>query len=159
MGSEGKTLAMRVLEQHKISYEVLRFSEEIHDAVGAAQATVTDPALVFKTLVVQDAGGGRPNHLIMIPAEAALDLKLTAAALGLKKVQMASHKDAEKRTGLQVGGISVLALLNKGFSIHLAQQAADLESIVISAGQRGVNLKISVQDLLQVCGAAWIDCC
>ncbi|MBN1266755.1 MAG: hypothetical protein JXA25_14760 [Anaerolineales bacterium] len=159
MAAETKTLAMRILDQHKIPYGVLRFSEDIHDGVGVALATGTDPSLVYKTLVVEDAAGGKGNFLIIIPAESELDLKRTATSLGRKKVRMASLKDAEKRTGLKVGGISALVLLNRGFSIYLAEQAADLSRIVISAGQRGINLRLAVVDLLRITGADWIDCC
>jgi Cys-tRNA(Pro)/Cys-tRNA(Cys) deacylase len=114
---------------------------------------------VYKTLVVEDAAGGRRAFLMMIPAESELNLKQAAAELHLKKVRMASLQDAEKRTGLKAGGISALALLNRGFDIYLANQAAELEWIVISAGKRGINLRLSVADLMKITGAAWLDCC
>jgi Cys-tRNA(Pro)/Cys-tRNA(Cys) deacylase len=70
---------------------------------------------------------------------------------------MARHADAEKMTGLKVGGISALALLNKGFDIYIDEWATLLDAVVISAGQRGFNLRLSVDDLLRVTGAQVID--
>jgi Cys-tRNA(Pro)/Cys-tRNA(Cys) deacylase len=70
---------------------------------------------------------------------------------------MAYHCDAEALTGLQVGGISALALLNKGFEICIDQAARQLDRIAVSAGQRGVDLYLDVSDLVRVTGARWVD--
>jgi Cys-tRNA(Pro)/Cys-tRNA(Cys) deacylase len=54
---------------------------------------------------------------------------------------------------LQVGGISALALLQRGFEICLDEPAVALEQIHISAGQRGVDLRLAVKDFLAVTNA------
>jgi Cys-tRNA(Pro)/Cys-tRNA(Cys) deacylase len=86
-----------------------------------------------------------------------LSLKKVAKAVGQKKVQMAPHKEAERLTGLQTGGISALALLHKNFPIYIDQSALDLERIVVSAGKRGVDLELPVQDLIKVTKATVIE--
>jgi prolyl-tRNA editing enzyme YbaK/EbsC (Cys-tRNA(Pro) deacylase) len=50
-----------------------------------------------------------------------------------------------------------LALRQRGFAVYLDQTAADLEELLISAGQRGVDVRLKVDDLLRVTGAVWID--
>jgi Cys-tRNA(Pro)/Cys-tRNA(Cys) deacylase len=70
---------------------------------------------------------------------------------------MATLRDAEALTGLQVGGISALALLNMGFDIYIDRAAAALDRIVVSAGQRGIDLDLPVEDLVRVTGAHWVD--
>jgi Cys-tRNA(Pro)/Cys-tRNA(Cys) deacylase len=70
---------------------------------------------------------------------------------------MASHHDAEALTGLQVGGISSLALLNRGFDVCIDRAAQDLDLILVSAGQRGIDLRLAVEDLVRVTGARWVD--
>ena len=80
-----------------------------------------------------------------------------AQAVGAKKVHMARRADAEKMTGLQAGGISALALLNRGFAVYIDDAAQGLPEIAVSAGQRGLNLKLSVDDLVRVSGAAWVS--
>ena len=60
-------------------------------------------------------------------------------------------------TGLQVGGISALALLNRGFQICLDRPATGLKRMVVSAGQRGVNLGLAPADFLQVTAGTVVD--
>ena len=157
-----KTLAMRVLERDAIPYGVVEFPESIHDALGVAAYAGLPPEIVYKTLVVllAETGLASPEakpFLILVAADRNLDLKKVAHALGVKKVQMASHDEAERLTGLKVGGISALALLNKGFQVYLDEQARLLEEIVVSAGKRGLNLRTKVEGLVRVAGAQWMD--
>ena len=150
-----RTNTMRLLDAHDVAYEVLTFSEDIHSAVGVAEVAGLDPDAVYKTLVVQRAGG-KPL-LVMVAGDRQVDLKALAASVGEKKLHMATHRDAERLTGLQVGGISALALLNRGFEICIDRAAADLDRIAVSAGKRGINLILAVADLVCVTGARWVD--
>jgi Cys-tRNA(Pro)/Cys-tRNA(Cys) deacylase len=146
-----KTLAMRVLDGKKVPYEVLNYSQEIHSADSVAEALDLPPEEVYKTLVVVRPLG--KSLLVMVPADQELDLKRLARAVGEKKLKMATHRQAEALTGLQVGGISALALLNRGFQICLLREAKALSHVVVSAGRRGVDLRLPVKDLIRVTGA------
>lgn len=157
MARAEKTLAMRVLEGQAVPYEVITYPDTIHDALELAQHVGLPPEGVYKTLVVLADEPGFKPMLIMVAADTSLDLKKVAQAVGAKKAHMARHADAEKMTGLKVGGISALALLNRGFDIYVDEWATLLDAIVISAGQRGLNLRLSVDDLLRVTGAQVID--
>lgn len=141
-----KLNAMRVLEQANIPYEALEYPEEVKDAETVAEVLGLPYFSVYKTLVVQAAN--RPDittpYLVLVPSDARLDLKKMAAAAGVKKVRMASLDDAEQMTGLKVGGISPLALTGKGWPVFLDASATELQHIVISAGKRGVQLRIPV---------------
>ncbi|MBC8171654.1 MAG: aminoacyl-tRNA deacylase, partial [Anaerolineae bacterium] len=86
----------------------------------------------------------------MLACDRKLDLKKMALAAGLKKVRMAAHKDAESLTGLKVGGISALMLRDKNWQVYLDQPATELEHIVMSAGQRGIQLRIPVTPLVSL---------
>jgi Cys-tRNA(Pro)/Cys-tRNA(Cys) deacylase len=149
----GKPLAVRLLEQRKIAHEVYEFDATIRAADDVALHTGVDPALVFKTLVVeQDPAKGKP-YLVMMPSTREIDLKRFAANIGVKKLRMASHRDAEGYTGLQVGGISALALLGKGFPVYIEVEALRHPQILVSAGQRGMDVRLAVDDLLAITGA------
>jgi Cys-tRNA(Pro)/Cys-tRNA(Cys) deacylase len=152
-----KTLAMRVLDGQAAPYEVIVYPDTIHDALELAQHVGLPPENVYKTLVVLADDPGFKPMLVMVAADTSLDLKKVAQAVGAKKVHMARHADAEKLTGLKVGGISALALLNRGFDIYLDEWATLLDTVVVSAGQRGFNLRLSVDDLIRVTGAQLID--
>ncbi len=152
----GKLNSMRLLEQHNIPYEALTYPDTIKDAEEVAEVLGVLPLLVYKTLVVEPAEGGKPL-LVLIPAPRQLDLKRTAAAAGLKKVHMASHKDAEALTGLKVGGISALALTHKNWTVYLDGTATQQQHIYVSAGQRGTQLRVPVLGLMQVTRARVAD--
>jgi len=113
------------------------------------------PAQVYKTLVVLRERG-RPL-LVLVPGGRQLDLRRLAKGIGEKKLRMASQREAESLTGLLVGGISPLALLNKGFQVYIDSSASHLERIYISAGQRGLNVCLPVADLLRLTGAHLVD--
>ena len=150
-----RTNAMRLLDAHKVDNEVFTFSTDIHSAMGVAEAVDLEPDTVYKTLVVKPLQG-KPL-LVMVAGDAQIDLPALAASVGEKKLHMASQRDAEALTGLQAGGISALALLNKGFVICIDRAAQALKQVTISAGQRGVNLRLAVDDLVRVTGARWVD--
>ncbi|MCA9930753.1 MAG: hypothetical protein KC419_19845 [Anaerolineales bacterium] len=154
-----KTIGMKLLEGKKVAYETAVYPPTIRDAEQVAAAIGFTPASVFKTLVVQPPAGdvrAKPM-LVMVPSHRQLDLKKLAKAVKAKKLKMASHNEAEQLTGLQVGGISPLALVNKGFAIYLDASAQSLDKIVISAGQRGTQVILRVADLVKVTRARFVD--
>jgi Cys-tRNA(Pro)/Cys-tRNA(Cys) deacylase len=63
---------------------------------------------------------------------------------------MATHANAEKWTGLKTGGISPLMLMDKNWKLFIDQPATELQQILLSAGQRGLNLRVPTNDLLRV---------
>jgi Cys-tRNA(Pro)/Cys-tRNA(Cys) deacylase len=150
-----RTNAMRLLDAHKVPYEILTFSDEFHSATEVADLLSLDPAQVYKTLVVQRPRG-KPL-LVMLAGNLQVDLGTLASSVGEKKLHMASHRDAERLTGLQVGGISALALLNKGFEVCIDRAAEDLNEVVVSAGKRGLDLRLAVADLVRVTDARWVE--
>ncbi len=146
---------MRALDQRGIVYTPITFAPTIHSGDGVAAAIGEPAARVFKTLVVLRERG-RPL-LVIIPSDRELDLKRCAAAVGEKRVRMASQKEAETLTGLLVGGISALALLGKDFTVYLDSSSMHWEELYVSAGQRGINLRLRPTDLIHVTGAQVID--
>ena len=154
----GKLNSMRVLEVRKIPYVAMEYdaSREFHSAMDAAELIGAPMEAVYKTLVVlrDQPKSGKPL-LVLIASHREVDFKLLAKSLGSakQKLRMATQREAESLTGLQVGGISALALLNRGFEIALDEPAAALDQIHISAGQRGVDLRLAVKDLVAVTGA------
>jgi Cys-tRNA(Pro)/Cys-tRNA(Cys) deacylase len=149
-----KTNAMRALDQRHIPYTPFYYSDAIHSATEVAKLLGVAPGQVFKTLVAL-TGDGR-QLLIMIPGDRELDLRLAARGVGAKSVHMALQRDAERLTGLKVGGISPLALLGRRFEVFLDTPGTALDELYLNGGQRGVNLRLRVADLLAVTGAGAI---
>jgi Cys-tRNA(Pro)/Cys-tRNA(Cys) deacylase len=152
-----KTNAMRVLDIAKIPYEVFNYSPELHGAQEAAEAMGVSPEIVYKTLVVLLESGKSKPMLVIVAGTHEINLKTLGQRVGEKKLRMASQKEAEQLTGLLVGGISPLALLQKNFGIYIDNSALALEFIHISAGQRGINLRLATADLLKITKATPIQ--
>lgn len=153
-----KNNVTRLLDSKRVDYTVYTYDYDagIRSAVEVANAIGLPPEQVFKTLVVvADAPRSKPM-LVVIPGPESLNLKRFAKAVGQKKVKMAEHDQAEKLTKLQTGGISPLALINKGFDVYLDERARAFETIAVSAGQRGANIALPVTDLAKLTRARWV---
>jgi Cys-tRNA(Pro)/Cys-tRNA(Cys) deacylase len=72
-------------------------------------------------------------------------------------MQMAARAEAEQMTGLLAGGISPLALINRGFNVYLDRRATDFDRIYISAGERGAQVGLAASDLVRLTRARLID--
>jgi Cys-tRNA(Pro)/Cys-tRNA(Cys) deacylase len=142
----------RLLDARKIQYEAHEFPNEKLGAVEVAQLMGVPPAQVFKTIVITREKPRKPL-LTVVPGPAVVDLKLLAAFLGEKKVSLPTEREAEQLTGLQAGGISPLALINKGFQVVIDSAAQDYERIYISGGQRGLDIHLRVDDLVKLTNA------
>lgn len=152
-----KTNAMRALDQRRIPYETHIFSDTIRSADGVAATLGIPEVEVFKTLVVLTEARGTKPMLVMLPASRELDLRRFARAIGEKNVRMASQREAEQLTGLKVGGISALALLNTSFAVYVDASATTLDMLYVSGGQRGLDLRLRVADLIAVTGAMVVE--
>ena len=144
----------RLLDSRKIAYTVYELPPEKLGALETARLLDVDPATVFKTIVVtREKSVKKKTLLVVIPGSNQVDLKALAAFLGEKKVYLPTEREAEQWTGLQAGGISPLALLNKGFQVVLDASAKELSEIHISGGQRGLNIRLSVDAFIQLTNA------
>lgn len=142
----------RLLDARKISYTAYELPAEKHGAQETARLLGVDPTAIFKTIVVLRDKPKKPL-LVLVSGDSVVDLKLLASALGEKKVHLPTEKEAEQVTGLQAGGISPLALLNKGFQVVLDSSARNFAEIHVSGGQRGLNIKLPVADLIKLTNA------
>jgi Cys-tRNA(Pro)/Cys-tRNA(Cys) deacylase len=138
----------RLLDSKKVPYTAFELPAEKLGADETARLLGVDPMLVYKTIVVTREKG-KPI-LAVIPGPHRVDLKLLAAVLGEKKVNLPTEREAEELTGMQAGGISPLALLNKGFQVVIASEAENRNDVHVSGGQRGLNIKLPVRSLAEL---------
>jgi len=142
----------RMLDAKKVNYSAYELPPEKLGAVEAARYLDVSADQVFKSIVVVRAVKGKPI-LAVVPGPREVDLKAVAQAIGEKKVSLPSEKEAERLTGLKAGGISPLALINKGFQVLVDVSAENLKEIYISGGQRGLNIRLPVADLMRLTNA------
>lgn len=132
----------RLLDQRKIPYTAYELPPEKLGADEVARLLGVSPSVVYKTIVVIRAVKGKPI-LAVTPGDREVDLKAVAVTVGEKKVQLPTEREAERLTGLQAGGISPLALINRGFQVLIDVSAKELEAIYISGGMRGLDIRVS----------------
>jgi Cys-tRNA(Pro)/Cys-tRNA(Cys) deacylase len=143
------------LDARKVRYAAYELPAEKLGALEAAQYLGVSPEQVFKTIVI--VREKRKPVLAVIPGPGAVDLKLLAAFLGEKKVSLPTEREAEQLTGLQAGGISPLALINKGFQVVIDSAAREYDQIYISGGQRGLDIQLPVDDLARLVNARFAN--
>jgi Cys-tRNA(Pro)/Cys-tRNA(Cys) deacylase len=142
----------RLLASRKIAFEAFETPAEKLGAIETAQLLQIDPLMVFKTIVVMREKAGKPI-LAVIPGPHEVNLKALAVFVNEKKLRLPTQKEAEQVTGLLAGGISPLALINKGFQVVIDASAQNFPQIHISGGQRGVNIRLGVSDLVKLTNA------
>jgi Cys-tRNA(Pro)/Cys-tRNA(Cys) deacylase len=140
----------RLLDSRNIPYRIYELPAEKLGALETARLLDVDPAIVFKTIVATRKNPKSKPVLAIIPGNTQLDLKALARALGEKKMSLPTEREAENLTGLQAGGISPLALINKGFQVVLDQAAMEGNEIHVSGGQRGLNISLPVSALIEL---------
>lgn len=145
----------RWLDAKKIPYVAFELSPEKRGALETAKLLGIKPDLVYKTIVVTRIKG-KPI-LAVIPGPNLVVLKLLAKATGEKKVILPTEREAESLTGLQSGGISPLALINKGFQVIIDSAARNIKEIHISGGERGLNIRLGVKDLAEYTHASFAE--
>ena len=143
----------RLLDARHVRYTAFELPAEKLGALETARRLGVDPAMVFKTIVVlRSTPGGKPI-LAIIPGNRSLDLKALADFLKEKKMRLPTQREAETLTGLQAGGISPLALINKGFQILLDQSAQDFPKFISPAGSADSTSACRSKDLVKLTGA------
>lgn len=115
----------------------------------AAEALGVDPERVLKTLM---AGVDGRLSVAIVPVSGQLDLKALAKALGGSRATMADVADAERATGYVAGGISPVGQ-RRSHPTVLDESALTYDTVLVSAGRRGLDLEIAPADLVRVTGA------
>lgn len=152
---ELKTNAMRILERMHIPFEYSSYEcEEFTDGIHVADLLGLSHELVYKTLVT--VGKSNNHYVFVIPIEAEIDFKKAAKAAGEKSVEMLHLKDLTKVTGYVRGGCTSIGM-KKQFPTFIQQEAENLETIYVSAGRPGMQLKLSPLDLKAAANAQFAD--
>ncbi|MEI7523278.1 MAG: Cys-tRNA(Pro) deacylase [Mariniphaga sp.] len=147
-----KTNAARILDRLKIHYELIEYVVDESDlsAIHLAETAGIPIIQVYKTLVLE---GDKNGYIVcIIPGGEEIDLKKAAIASSNKKVAMLKLKELEPLTGYIRGGCSPLGM-KKPFPVFIDESAFDHALIYISAGVRGMQLRLSPTDLLIACNA------
>ena len=151
-----KTNAARLLDKAKLKYDLIPYEFDENDlaAQHVADSLGQDIAKVFKTLVLH---GDKTGYIVcVIPGDKEVDLKALAKVSGNKKVEMIPMKDLLQVTGYIRGGCSPIGM-KKRFPTYFHTTAVDHDVIYVSAGVRGLQIKINPQELIKFIQATLAD--
>lgn len=143
-----KTNAARLLDKAGIPYELIPYEVDENDlsATHLANLLNQDINRIFKTIVLR---GERTGYFVcVVPGNAEIDLKLAAKAAGDKKADLIPMKELLPLTGYIRGGCSPIGM-KKPYPIFFHSTALDYDFIYVSAGQRGLQFKISPNRLIE----------
>ncbi len=150
--SSHKTNAARLLDQKKIPYELVAYEVDESDlSAGHVAALLGEPVeQVFKTILLR---GDRTGLLVaVVPGDHEVDLKILAAVSGNKKVEPVAVKELLPLTGYIRGGCSPIGM-KKHFPTFVHETATRYTHIYVSAGVRGLQLKMAPNDLVGIANA------
>lgn len=143
-----KTNAARLLEQAKIPYELIPYEVDENDlsAIHVAESLGENINQVFKTLLLK---GDKTGHFVcIVPGEEEVDLKLAAKVSGNKSCAMIPLKELLPTTGYIRGACSPIGM-KKLFPTYIHESCTNFPEIFVSAGVRGVQLKIAPEALIR----------
>jgi Cys-tRNA(Pro)/Cys-tRNA(Cys) deacylase len=143
----------RLLDNRNVSYTCFDLPRHKLGAEKVAELLNIPLSVIYKSIVVERKKTGKPI-LAVVPGDKEVDLKGLAKAVGEKKVSPAAQKAAENLTKLQAGGISPLALINRGFEIVMDESILEQEMVHISGGELGVNIRLNARDLVSLTSAS-----
>lgn len=155
MSEISKTNAMRLLDLDNIKYQALEYSvsEEHLDGLHAADEIGLAYHQVYKTLVTYHE---RDFFVCLIPVDQHLSLKKLAKAAGVKKLEMLPVKNLQKVTGYVRGGCSPIGM-KKEFPTFIEESVLLEDKIAISAGERGKQILITPEALINYCKLKIVD--
>lgn len=156
MAGISKTNVARLLDKAKIHYELIPYEVDENDlaATHIASCLGEDIKQVFKTLVLH---GDKTGYFVcVIPGNDEVDLKKAAKISGNKKAEMIPMKELLPITGYIRGGCCPVGM-KKAFPTFFHSTCQDYEYIYVSAGVRGLQLKIEPQPLIEYVRAAIAD--
>ncbi len=147
-----KTNAARLLDKAAVSYELIPYEVDENNlaAIHVAEQLHEDIQCVFKTLVLH---GDKTGYFVcVIPGDREVDLKLAAKVSGNKKADLIPMKELLPVTGYIRGGCSPIGM-KKNFPTFIHDTCLHFPHIFISAGIRGLQIKIAPNTLIRYTSA------
>ncbi len=151
-----KTNAARLLDNHLIDFEIVeyQFDEDDLSAVHVAKTLGQNVHQVFKTLVLR--GNSIGIFVAIVPGDTEVNLKKAAKISGNKSAEMVAMKELLGLTGYIRGACSPLGM-KKPYPMFIHETCLNYDFIFVSAGKRGMQLKLSPNDLISCTKAMVCD--
>lgn len=142
-----KSQAVRVLDEQRIPYRLVRYAHKATNVEEAAAERGVTRSQVVKTLLLR-----RPDrrHVVaLVRGDRRLSLKKLARLVGVKTMDMAPPADVARITGYQIGAVSPLGLRRSDVPVYVDQGITEVPLVSVSAGRHDAGLELDTRDLVQ----------
>lgn len=149
------TPAIALLEKQKIKFEILSYQHDAnngHYGLEAVEKLNLNSEQVFKTLVLETHEG--ELIVAMTPVSQQVNLKQLAKVAKTKKMALAAPQKVNASTGYILGGVSPIGQ-KKRLKTYIHSSASEFEIIYVSAGKRGLELKLAIDDIAELTKATF----
>jgi len=156
MTSHVKTNAIRMLESKSIPHSIIEYeyNKDSLDATTVARNIGAPEEQVYKTLITRS---DRDEIFVFcIPGSSSIDFKKAAKITGSKKIEMIHVKELLPLTGYVRGGCSPIGMKKK-YPLYIDELSCLFDHIYVSAGIRGLQIKINPHDLFRICDGIFGD--
>lgn len=154
--SNTKTNGMRMLENKGIDYELVEYDldGEFISAVDAGKKAHEDLDITYKTIACLSKD--KDVLIYLVRSYDSIDMKKAAKVAGVKSVSILPTKKLKSTVGYERGEISPLAM-KKDYPVFIDESALNLNLMSVSAGKKGLSVKVDPKDLAKVVGAKFYD--
>lgn len=151
-----KTNALRILDSKKANYEMYEYDidDDLIDGKSVCEKLGILESESLKTLVAH--GKGSAIYVFVVSINSELDLKKAAQVCGEKKIEMLAVKDLLSITGYIRGGCSPIGM-KKLYPTFIDEQVADLKTIYISGGRKGLSIGMDPSDLIEIISGSFAN--
>lgn len=151
-----KTNAARLLDKAGVKYELIPYQVDETDlsAVHVASVLGEDVCRVYKTIVLRGDRNG--IFVCVVPGEAEVDLKKAAKVSGNKSAAAVHVRELLGLTGYIRGGCSPVGM-KKPYPVFISSDVLAFDYVFVSAGVRGLQMKLAPSDLIKATGAVAAD--
>lgn len=149
------TPAIALLEKQKIKFEILSYEHDAnngHYGLEAVEKLNLNSDQVFKTLVLETHEG--ELIVAITPVSQQVNLKQLAKVAKTKKMALAAPQKVNASTGYILGGVSPIGQ-KKRLKTYIHNSASEFEIIYVSAGKRGLELKLAIDDIAELTKATF----
>tara|TARA_B100001059_G_scaffold137104_1_gene137428 strand:- start:1680 stop:2141 length:462 start_codon:yes stop_codon:yes gene_type:complete len=149
------TPAIALLEKQKIKFEILSYEHDAnngHYGLEAVEKLNLNSEQVFKTLVLETHEG--ELIVAITPVSQQVNLKQLAKVAKTKKMALAAPQKVNASTGYILGGVSPIGQ-KKRLKTYIHSSASEFEIIYVSAGKRGLELKLAIDDIAELTKATF----
>ncbi len=139
------TQAIRFLRSHNVQFEPRLYDyEERGGTAHSAECLGVDEHLVIKTIICTNEQ--KQGMVVLMHGDKHISTRQLARDLGMKHIEAADPKQANKWTGYLVGGTSPFGTKTV-LPVYVEASILELDTIYINGGKRGFLVVMQAADL------------